>query len=159
MFFLVIGVLLVILVVYALKDKVVEYIQWFKDVQHMRTLPGPPTEWGLGHMRMVNIITDGLAVHSVLFCLQIGQTEKTIQFNFESQWKFPKFHVQWWGPLMPCLTVGCPEYMKKFQRERGTGELLQACNPHRSSSTFFNSLQTQSQAGCTGSLTTGSVSG
>ena len=53
MFFLVIGVLLVILVVYALKDKVVEYIQWFKDVQHMRTLPGPPTEWGLGHMRMV----------------------------------------------------------------------------------------------------------
>lgn len=44
---------LVILVFYVLKRYVVEYVQWFRDVQHMRTLPGPPTKWGMGHMHMV----------------------------------------------------------------------------------------------------------
>ena len=46
---------LVILVFYVLKGYIVEYVQWFKDVQHLRTLPGPPTKWGIGHMHMVGI--------------------------------------------------------------------------------------------------------
>ena len=45
--------ILVTLVFYTLKRQVTEYVQWFKDVQHMRTLPGPPTKWGIGHMHMV----------------------------------------------------------------------------------------------------------
>ena len=44
---------LVILVFYTLKRRVTEYVQWFKDVQHMRTPPGSPTKWGIGHMHMV----------------------------------------------------------------------------------------------------------
>ena len=43
----------VILVFYVLKRYVVEYVQWFRGVLHMRTLPGPPTKWGIGHMHMV----------------------------------------------------------------------------------------------------------
>ena len=46
---------LVILVFYTLKRHVIEYVQWFRDVQHLRTLPGPPTKWGIGHMHMVSI--------------------------------------------------------------------------------------------------------
>ena len=45
---------LVILVLYTLKWHILEYILWFRDLQHMRTLPGPPTKWGIGHMDKVD---------------------------------------------------------------------------------------------------------
>ena len=44
---------LAILICYTLKWHIMEYIQWFKDLLHMRTLPGPPTKWGIGHMDKV----------------------------------------------------------------------------------------------------------
>ena len=48
--------LFVALVFYVLKRYILEYVQWFRDVQHLRTLPGPPTKWGLGHMHVVGCI-------------------------------------------------------------------------------------------------------
>ena len=66
---------LVILVLYVLKRYIVEYVQWFRGVLHMRTLPGPPTKWGIGHMHMVGgiICTD---FYSVAVFIHIGGTSK-----------------------------------------------------------------------------------
>ena len=64
----------VILVFYVLKRYIVEYVQWFRGVLHMRTLPGPPTKWGIGHMHMV-----GCTFYVVLqFLFKEGETNKFI---------------------------------------------------------------------------------
>ena len=70
-----------------------------------------------------------LKIYQYNFSFQL-QLDTIIPFNYQAERDFPKFHVLWWGPLMPCVTVACPEYMKKFQRERGTGQYILCVNIH-----------------------------